>query len=514
MDFVDPLTELLARRSTATALVLVEGRQQRLRWSWQALQQARHAAAGWLREAGVGSGHCLVVQSSNLPHCFALLLAALGEGIALLPIHPDASDDMLQELLARWRPALLIREASLPDKHWLSALRCPLWQLEPGQPRWLQPVSPAVAAAPVGRHPDLALLFHSAGSTGSAKALRYSRRSLAVFLSALAELYAAFPDTCALADGPSARVNILPWTHWGGLSFCLQTLLEGRPLFLLQSSDPRDHLALLQETGAQLLLLVPGLLTELLAVAPGTGALPALKHCLAMGEAVSLGQLHAVQARLSARVYNAYGLSECLTGIYNRHDDLSLPFGSVGRLRFGEAVLLDSTGSPADEGELCVRNATTTPCYTDAALLAARYRDGWFRTGDRLRRDADGYYFYVGRVDSLCVIHGRNVYPREVEAVLLQHPAVRQVVVSALCLRDGRTRLAAAVQLQPGYSLDASELLDFYLRHGAAYATPCWLEFWENLPCNAAGKFDLPRIRDTLQRHYLQSLAPAPPHAG
>ncbi|MFZ9585179.1 MAG: class I adenylate-forming enzyme family protein [Pseudohongiellaceae bacterium] len=514
MDFVDPLTELLARRSTATALVLVEGRQQRLRWSWQALQQARHAAAGWLREAGVGSGHCLVVQSSNLPHCFALLLAALGEGIALLPIHPDASDDMLQELLARWRPALLIREASLPDKHWLSALRCPLWQLEPGQPRWLQPVSPAVAAAPVGRHPDLALLFHSAGSTGSAKALRYSRRSLAVFLSALAELYAAFPDTCALADGPSARVNILPWTHWGGLSFCLQTLLEGRPLFLLQSSDPRDHLALLQETGAQLLLLVPGLLTELLAVAPGTGALPALKHCLAMGEAVSLGQLHAVQARLSARVYNAYGLSECLTGIYNRHDDLSLPFGSVGRLRFGEAVLLDSTGSPADEGELCVRNATTTPCYTDAALLAARYRDGWFRTGDRLRRDADGYYFYVGRVDSLCVIHGRNVYPREVEAVLLQHPAVRQVVVSALCLRDGRTRLAAAVQLQPGYSLDASELLDFYLRHGAAYATPCWLEFWENLPCNAAGKFDLPRIRDTLQRHYLQSLAAAPPHDG
>jgi len=111
MDFVDPLTELLARRSTATALVLVEGRQQRLRWSWQALQQARHAAAGWLREAGVGSGHCLVVQSSNLPHCFALLLAA---GVALA-VNGKGMAVMLISFLVYL--GLFIKLGCLPSSH-------------------------------------------------------------------------------------------------------------------------------------------------------------------------------------------------------------------------------------------------------------------------------------------------------------------------------------------------------------------------------------------------------------
>ena len=503
-DVIDGLLKRLCHNGSKTALTLVDGQQRKFSWSWSELQRQRRYCEEVLQAQGLQAGDRLLVMTANNPHFFALLLAALSLHLCLLPVHPDFAGTGLQQLLSRESPELIV----VDDLRHLSRLPHPrVLRLHERQQQWLQPVLRLRSvrqrrqSQPV--RAEAVLLFHSSGSTGAPKGMCYTRAMLVAFMQHLAVLYQAFPDDAG-DKKPSARVNVLPVTHWGGLSFCLQSLLEGRTLHLLRNAQACDHLAVLRRSGCRFMLLVPSLLQELLAAAEAN-PLPALRHFLAMGEAISSARLQQLSQQLGVRVHNGYGMSECLTGIFNTHDDVAAPSGSCGRLRFGEARLLAADGGEADTGELCVRNPTTTPCYTDAALNQRKYRDRWFHTGDRLHRDTNGYYFFVGRVDAMCVINGRNVYPQEVEQVMLQHPALRACVAVAITVAAGSERLALAVELQDGATADANELLDFYLSRGALFATPVWLAFYGELPLLAGGKPDRQRCGMELQQGYDQA---------
>ena len=498
------LVQRLFRTGSRLALTLVDGTERRFSWSWQQLQCQRRYCEAVLRAADLTAGDSVLVMTANNPQFFALLLATISLRLQLLPVHPDFASAALQRVLTVHRPALVI----IDDPRQLRRLpHCRVLRLHERQRRWLQPLQHRCCRhrsrrACDGRQQTATLLFHSSGSTGAPKGIGYTSRMLDTFLRHLALLYAAFPDDASDTQ-PTARVNALPVTHWGGLSFCLQALLEGRTLHLWRGERPQDHLLLLQASGCRLLMLVPSLLYELLQAAPRS--LPAVRHCLAMGEAITITQLQQLTLHLGVRVHNAYGMSECLTGIFNTAEDSGAPVGSCGRQQFGEVKLIDDDGQSANCGELCVRNATTTPCYTDAALNRQRYRQGWYCTGDRFWRDADGYYFFIGRTDSMCVINGRNIYPHEVEQVMRLNPAIKQCVVTPVTTVEGTQRLAVAVVMQPGATADANELLDFYLVHGARFATPVSLQFWRELPRLPGKKIDRQRCAAELQKAYEQT---------
>ena len=504
---IDWLQVLQARCDATPALTLVCGRDEVLRWSYAELQAQRRYCERVFLDLGLQCGDRVLISCSNNPQFFAVLLAALALDLCLMPLHVDTADTQLQKLLQQQRPRLVIIDRTRAPERFQ---HCCVWQIQEQSEEWLQPVQamPSLlngessTSVEAGGHG--AVLFHSSGSTGTPKGMRYDRNALNTFIDYLNLLYAGLPDLPA-AEALSPRVNVLPVTHWGGLNSCLHALIEGRSLYLLRSDHAADHVHLLQRTRCQLLILVPALLHELLA--DEAVALPHLRHCLAMGEAISQAQLQQLSDRLGMRVINAYGMSECLTGIFNCHDDEAMPPSTCGRQRFGEVKLIDSGGaSQLTEGELCVRNATTQPLYTDAALNQQKYHDGWYHTGDRFRRDAAGYYFFVGRVDDMCVINGRNIFQREVEQVFLQHPAVAACVVTKLLDHAGRTRLAAAIELRDGLTTSVNNLLDFYLKHGAVFATPSWLEIREQLPRNNGDKPDRPRIAHELQHHFERSL--------
>ena len=509
MENKDCVSALLALDGPATALTLVSGSMKTCSWSYAELQRQRCYVEQVLVAQGLCRGDRLLVSTTNNPHFFAILLAAIALELCLLPVHPDFSQQQLQALLLSQTPRLVIVD-QLPNPSAYDQLT--LLQVHESAVHWLQPLGGGVAPArlfaadnvPRVVDPPL-LLFHSSGSTGQPKGMRFTRSMLNNYLGQLHELYEAFPDQ-GRQDKASDRVNVLPVTHFGGLSFCLLALLQGRSLYLLRKTDASQHLALLRQRRCQLLLLVPALLQELLAT-DAKAALPDLRHCLAMGESITQTQLQLLSERLGVRVHNAYGMSECLTGIYNRADESQVPMGSCGRLHFGEARLLAADGSEhGNEGELCVRNITTTPCYTDESLNRSKYLQGWYHTGDWFRRDAGGHYFFVGRVDLMCVINGRNVYPQEVENILKEHPAIRVCVVAPIKLSDGRLRLAAAVELAEAASMSASELVDFYLERGAVYATPAWIRFVTSLPHNGGDKPDRTSCRRSLQQDYDQSI--------
>jgi len=496
----------LFRDGNTAALTLTEGKTTRCVWNWNELQRQRCYCESVLQAQGLQAGDRVLVMTANNPQFFALLLACYSLRLCMMPLHPDFSSAALQHLLLRESPQLII----VDELRHLSRLQHPhVIRLHERQQHWLQPILRlrSVRSNRLSRPlpVDTALLFHSSGSSGAPKGMCYTRSMLDNFMRHLGLLYQAFPDDAG-DSVPSARVNVLPVTHWGGLSFCLQSLLEGRTLHLLRNAQPADHLALLRRSNCRFVLLIPSLLQELLAEA-ALFPLPALRHCLAMGEAISTTKLQQLSALLGVRVHNGYGMSECLTGIYNTHDDSAAPTGSCGRLHFGEARLLAADGCESDVGELSVRNATTKPCYTDPVLNHRKYRDGWYQTGDHLRRDSNGYYFFIGRADAMCVINGRNIYPQEVEQVMLQHPAVRACMVVPITVASGAARLALAVELHSGKAVDTNALLDFYVCRGAVYAAPVWLQFCHELPQLPGGKPDRLRFAVELQQDYDHSHA-------
>lgn len=565
MSIPDLLHVLRCHDGASPALALLNGLAEEYRWSYARLLGAALGFRRVLEASGAGAGSTVCVIAGNSPQFVALFLACVDLGAAFAPLHRDQGSAALGEILTGLGATLVIVDEEVQGTTLRTVLRASgrVWRLRLCRTPWLRPVlsgagcnttrecagggrrvpghlsnaNPAVAvghhvakvdrrtcaaAGDTGPMADSApvLILHSSGSTGAPKVIQYSRWRLNVFLHWQRRLFTAFPD---LPPGcmPSPRINALPMTHFGGLSFVLQALLDGRLVHLPRAIAPRDYLLLAMRERCQLLMFVPALYEALLDDAIGVLPPSALRYCLTMGEGVTPRVIALVTSALGVHVYSAYGMSEGLSGLSHHGDDM--PPDSCGRLLFGEAKLVDDTRhdtTAADaggaipgaddgvtsEGELWVRNDTTFPCYRDAALNAAKFVDGWYRTGDRFRRDAAGHHYFLGRVDAMCVVNGRNLYPADVERVFLGHRDVADCMAALLALDKGRRRLGVLVCLRPGSVATSATLIDWYIEHGALHATPAWLVLGKGIPRNAAGKRDRLAVAAILEEDYRRCL--------
>jgi acyl-CoA synthetase (AMP-forming)/AMP-acid ligase II len=169
--------------------------------------------------------------------------------------------------------------------------------------------------------------------------------------------------------------------------------------------------------------------------------------------------------------------------------------GSCGREVPGSDVrLVDEAGhdvADGEAGELLARNPGLMKGYWKLPeVTAAKLRDGWLHTGDLLRRDADGYYYFVGRKDDMINVAGENVYPKEVEDLLLRHPDLRDAcVVPAPHGTKGEVPVAFVVAREPGRTSE-DDVKRHCLEHGAPYAHPRRVVFLDALPLGGTGKLD------------------------
>lgn len=525
MSVPDLLEVLRSQPSDAPALTLLTGLKEEFRWSYRQLLQATLGFRRALRAGGAEPGSCICLIASNCPQFLALFLACVDLGCAFVPLHPDQAARTVTDILRDLRPVLVIVDEELQGQMLRTVLReaRTTWRLRIRRTPWLRPVLCNVArkrwnvaktgddqlAMPTLQAVDSSpvLILHSSGSTGAPKVIQYSRTRLNLFLHWQRRLFDAFPDEPGECL-PSPRVNALPLAHFGGLSFALQALLDGRMVHLPRTIAPYEYLALAARERCQLLMLVPALYEALLVDAPGPLPNAALRYCLTMGEAVTAPMIELITRALGVRVYSAYGMSEGLSGL--SHHGADTPPDSCGRLLFGETRLVDDPCTDKDsgrqEGELWVRNATTFPCYRDPELNAVKFIDGWYRTGDRFRRDAQGHHYFLGRVDAMCVVNGRNVYPADVEGVFLRHPDVADCMAAVLTLDKGRKRLGALVCLHTDSKQTPAALVDWFLEHGALHATPAWLLLGKGVPRNAAGKRDRLAVAELLQQDYQRCL--------
>lgn len=202
-----------------------------------------------------------------------------------------------------------------------------------------------------------------------------------------------------------------------------------------------------------------------------------------------LDQVHALFP--NAHIENGFGTTEAGPAVFGPHPDglprpplsLGYPLPSIG------CRLVD--GDTPDEGVLALRTPALMTGYLHLPqATAARMRDGWYLTGDVMRRDANGFYFFVGRADDMFVCGGENLYPGEIEKLLERHPAVAQaIVVPAPDDIKGQIPVAFVVA-RPGIRPSAEDIKQYALREGPAYAHPRFVEFRETLPVAGTHKID------------------------
>ena len=221
-----------------------------------------------------------------------------------------------------------------------------------------------------------------------------------------------------------------------------------------------------------------------------------------MGSAVVGADLVvAVEAAFGAPVVEAYGLTEGGGPLREPVDGRAVPRGSCGMVAPEvEARLVDENGAPADElGELCVRSPAVLVGYHNRPELdRERLVDGWLRTGDIFRRDAGGFFYFMGRTDDRFSCGGENIYPKEVELVLVQHPDVVDAVCAPIPHPLKGLAPAALVTLRSAAALDEAALKAFCLENGPAYAHPRRVFVVDQLPIGGTGKIDRALARRTI----------------
>ena len=219
-----------------------------------------------------------------------------------------------------------------------------------------------------------------------------------------------------------------------------------------------------------------------------------LRLCISGGAALPVEVLHEFERAFGCVVLEGYGLSEATAVASFNHRDLARQPGSIGTPVAGvEMKVVDEERTPVGPnvvGEIAIRGHNVMKAYLGQPEATAEAIDaqGWLYTGDIGRVDEEGRYYIVDRKKDLIIRGGYNVYPREIEEVLYEHPAVREAAVIAIPDPDLGQEVGAAVSLNPGSEATESELRDYVRATVAAYKYPRRVWLLDELPKGPTGK--------------------------
>ncbi|MFO7173724.1 MAG: long-chain fatty acid--CoA ligase [Bacillota bacterium] len=351
------------------------------------------------------------------------------------------------------------------------------------------PEPPAVEVRPG----DVAVLQYTGGTTGVSKGAMLTHANLVANAIALQE----WVKPVALGPGEERVLAILPLFHSYGMTVCMnQALIRGAELILLPRLDLQELMETIRETRPTSF---PGVPTLYAAVNQFPDAdkygLDSIRLCNSGAAPLPLEILQAFEARTGAQIVEGYGLSEASPVTHsNPVGGLRKP-GSIGiPLPDTDAEIVDvETGTrvlpPGEIGELRVRGPQVMVGYWQMPEETRNaLRDGWLYTGDLAWMDEDGYFYIVDRKKDMIIVSGFNVYPREVEEVLYEHPAVAEACVAGVPDPYQGERVKAYVVLKPGHQVTGEELQAYCRQRLAGYKVPREVEFRSSLPKSNVGK--------------------------
>jgi long-chain acyl-CoA synthetase len=275
-----------------------------------------------------------------------------------------------------------------------------------------------------------------------------------------------------------------PLAHRAGVGRLVNALGLGGTLVIMEKFDAAEALALIERERITVAGLPPTVLRMMLpAMKSDARRLQSLRKVIVSTEAFPASLVREVSALLPrTEFYGVYGMSEAAVSSASLQEQLQRP-GTVGRPLPGVEVKIEG-------GELLVRgkDAVMKGYFNRPEANEQAFRGGWFHTGDLARQDGDGYLYIVDRKKDMVVTGGYNVYSKEVEQVLAQHPDIADAAVVGVPDALYGEAVAAFVELRPGARLDAQAVLEHCRSQLAGYKKPRHVVFVESLPRNSLGK--------------------------
>ncbi|VTU37817.1 putative sulfoacetate--CoA ligase [Variovorax sp. PBL-H6] len=483
-----------------------------LRWGEAAAQVERlrraYSAAGW------GHGHRVGLLLENRPAFLLHWFALNALGASVVPINAEMRSAELVYLIGHSEIGLAV---TLPER--AADLRAAAAQagvaFDTMGPEDVVP--PAGKAPPrpheaIGADTECALLYTS-GTTGRPKGCILSN---AYFLRA-GEWYAALDGVCAIRPDAERVITPLPLNHMNAMAFStMVVLVAGGCLVQLDRFHPKSWLASARESRATIVHYL-GVMPAMLLAAPDSAA--DKDHAIRWGFGAGVDRKnHApFEARFGFPLVEAWAMTETGAGacIMAHREPREVGTSCFGRQEdYVEIRLVDDEGRdvPAGmPGELLVRSAGTDPrryffsgYLKDEEATREAWTGGWFHTGDLVRRDAEGNFFFVDRKKNVIRRSGENISAVEVESVLNQHPAVKTSAVAATPDSVRGDEVLACIVLRDG--LDASErdhiassIVEHALAQLAYYKAPGYVAFVDALPLTASQKIQRGQLRELAQ---------------
>ena len=446
---------------------------------------------------GLVPGDRLAIISGNNRYFVVSYLAGLGAGLIVLPLNPTNPSLALEHELdtvgvravvvgpaGRQAFAGIDRENIPSVEYVIGAGFAP----EGGVP--MEDLDSSTPAPIVERQPDdLAVLIYTSGTAGAPKAAKLTHGNL----------YANIRQTLASSEevqrADDVVFGVLPLFHIFGLNVVLGvTLVAGSAVLLIERFDPVSGLEAIEKHGVSVISGPPTMWAAWVGV-PGVDAAMLSSVRLAVSGAAKLPieVAQAVEAKFGLTLEEGYGLTEA-SPVVTSPTGTDAPIGSIGIPVPGvDLRIVDESGDDVlvgDAGEIWVRGPNVFAGYWEDAEASATAltEDGWLRTGDVAVVDDDGYLFLVDRVKDLIIVSGFNVFPAEVEAVLLDHPGIGGCAVVGVPHPHTGEAVKAYVVARLGVPLEEDDIIAFCAEHLASYKCPNKVMFVDEIPRGLTGK--------------------------
>jgi long-chain acyl-CoA synthetase len=457
--------------------------------SYGEFRDAALKVAAALRERGIAPGDRVGLVLPNVLSFPVVFYGALLAGAAVVPMNPLLKVREVEYYLrdSGARLVVALEPSAEPVVEAAGTVGIEAVTVGPALPEAL--MDEATLDAAVERSDDdLAVILYTSGTTGQPKGAELTHANLAGNCRTTA-------DTLAENTPDDVIMGCLPLFHVFGLTCGLNTaVLRGSTLTLIPRFDGAKALSVIERDRVTIFEGVPTMFAGMLhSPDAGTHDVSSLRLCISGGSAMPVEIMRSFEETFGCIVLEGYGLSETSPVASFNHPHAERKPGSIGTpIADVEMRLLDDDGKevPAGEvGEIAIRGENVMKGYWQRPEETAKsIPDGWFRTGDLARQDDDGYFFIVDRKKEMIIRGGYNVYPREIEEALYEHPAVAEAACIGIAHPELGEEVGAAVALKPGASAEVDELREFVKARVAAYKYPRHLWLVDALPKGPTGK--------------------------
>ena len=446
----------------------------------------------WLRSHGVAAGDTISLVMANGLQTLRLLLGAMHAGVCVNPVNLLSQGEAMRYVLdhADARLIVVAPEWEARVRALVAAIARPVAVAVVGPDDGSAFAIDATDSRPMATvDPQAtALLMYTSGTTGVPKGVMLTQANLAANAAAISAEHRLSGSDRVLAVLPLYHINAFAVTM-------LAPLVEAGSLAMAPKFSAAQFWHQAVDCECTWLNVVPTIVSYLLeGEAPPHESLARIRFCRSASAALPPEHHRAFEAKFGIGIIETMGLTETVAPAFSNPLAPELrKVGSVGRASGGEARIVDKEMLPVADGatgELAIRGPHVMRGYykNEAATRDAFTPDRWLRTGDLGHRDVDGFFFVTGRIKELIIKGGENIAPREIDEVLLAHPAVLEAAAVGIADVHYGQEILACVVLRAGLACSADELRAFCVERLGRYKAPKAIRFVASLPRGPSGK--------------------------